>query len=177
MTARVSQIWSPWKQQSGDGNARRRVGGNAIVLTFPLWWGKIIGRWCVCMCVWGGGKGRDYLNACYNGTTHAASANRPATGRFGSQNKDKVSHPSMQILCQSWLIGTTITSYSSKPTRDMELRVIISPHCGLSHCLAALNRTVCSCHHFALTNSRCLELALLVSRLRGMFNIASYKNM
>lgn len=49
----------------------------------------------------GGDKGRDYLNTCYNSTTHAASENGSATGCFGSQNKDRVSHPSMQILCQS----------------------------------------------------------------------------
>lgn len=50
---------------------------------------------------WGDDKGRDYLNTCYNSTTHTSSANGPATGCFGSQNKDRVSHPSMQILCQS----------------------------------------------------------------------------
>lgn len=44
--------------------------------------------------VGGGNKGRDYLSTCYNSTTHAASANGPATGCFGSQNKARVPHPS-----------------------------------------------------------------------------------
>lgn len=73
------------------GNVKRKV------LTFSVVEGGDYGG----VVVVGGDKGRDYLSTCYNSSTHTASANGPATGCFGSQNKDRVSHPSMQILCQS----------------------------------------------------------------------------
>lgn len=42
-------------------------------------------------------------------------------------------HP-MQILCQSLLIRLQYPAASGKPTRDLELRVIIAPHYGLLYC-------------------------------------------
>lgn len=56
--------------------------------------------------------------------THTSLCKQSATGRFGSYNKERVSHPSLQILCQ--LIRPTIAS--SQTNQRLGIKAHYFPH-------------------------------------------------